>query len=142
MISEKGKTAHLSYDPEENILYFSFPNVSLTTRRQIIEHFDWNVGFWKRHCGGKKAYIVIDYDGCEVDPKHTALYAEQIKRVMACAITIVRYGGSALQRTTARLANMKLHKPSRLYASREEALAVVRAIKAGDLQAIPPDSQG
>ena len=51
-----------------------------------------------------------------------------------CAITVVRYGGDALQRTGARLYNMKLHAPSRLYESRDEALAVVRALKLGQMR--------
>jgi hypothetical protein len=32
---------------------------------------------------------------------------------------------------------MKIHRPSNLYQTREEALAVVRALKAGELEANP-----
>ena len=46
----------------------------------------------------------------------------------------MRYGGDSLQRTAARLYNMKLHAPSRLYESRDEAIAVVKAIQSGQMQ--------
>lgn len=108
--------------------------VHLETQTEIREHFDRVVTFWKTHCGGKKVYYVVDYDGFSVNLRENEYYAQQMRRVLPCAVTIVRYGGDALQRTAARLYNMKLHAPSRLYASREEAVRVVRAIQAGEMQ--------
>ena len=108
--------------------------VHLETQTEIREHFDRVVAFWQTHCGGKKVYYVVDYDGFSVNLRENEYYAQQMRRVLPCAVTIVRYGGDALQRTAARLYNMKLHTPSRLYASREEAVRVVQAIQAGEMQ--------
>jgi len=141
MITERGETATLSYDASENILYFTFPHtdgpsggawgVRLDTPEQIVAHFDRCVSFWKRHCAGRKVYCVVDYDGIDVNVKYTKVYATQLQRILDISVTVVRYGGSSLQRTAVRLANLKLHTPSQLYASREEALHVVRSLKSG-----------
>ena len=128
------ETVHHQYDPDENIVYVSFPKVHLETREEIRAHFDRVVDFWRRNCRGRKVYYVVDYDNFSVSLNETAYYAEQMQRVVEGAVTIVRYGGDPLQRTHARLYNMKLHSPSRLYETRAEALAVVQALKAGEMQ--------
>jgi hypothetical protein len=129
-----GVTAYLSYDAVENIVYVTFPNVHLETQTEIREHFDRVVAFWKEKCRGRKVYYVVGYDGFSVNLRENDFYGQQMRRIVDdCAITIVRYGGDSLQRTAARLYNMKLHEPSQLYESREDAIAVVRAIKSGEM---------
>ena len=123
-----------TYDPNENIVYVTFPQVHLETQAEIRAHFDRVLAFWKEKCRGNKVYYVVGYDNFTVNLRENDFYAQQMRRVSECAITIVRYGGDALQRTAARLYNMKLHAPSRLYESREEAVAVVKALKAGEMQ--------
>jgi hypothetical protein len=131
-------TSFHSYDPVENVVYVTFPLVHLETRAEITAHFEHAYNFWRDNCGGRKAYYVVDYDGFSVNLRENEFYAEQMRRILDdCAITVVRYGGDALQRTGARLYNMKLHAPSRLYESREEALAVVRALKSGEMRLDP-----
>ena len=131
-------TSFHDYDPVENIVYVTFPTVHLETRAEIKAHFDYAYQFWRDHCGGRKVYYVVGYDGFSVNLRENEYYAEQMRRIIDdCAITVVRYGGGALQRIGARLYNMKLHAPSRLYESREEALAVVRALKAGEMRLDP-----
>ena len=131
-------TSFHTYDPVENIVYVSFPSVHLETRAEISAHFARSYAFWRQHCGGRKAYYLVDYDGFSVNLRENEFYAEQMRPILEdCAITVVRYGGDALQRTGARLYNMKLHAPSRLYESREEALAVVRALKSGEMRIDP-----
>ncbi|HZS40299.1 MAG TPA: hypothetical protein VFF06_25885 [Polyangia bacterium] len=125
------QTAHQEYDAAENIVYVSFPSVQLETQDEIRAHFDRIITFWKQHCGGRRVYYVVNYDNISVNLQENDFYAAQMKRVLEHAITIVRYGGDPLQRTAARLANMKLHAPTRLYESRDEALAVVQSLKAG-----------
>jgi len=137
MIVERGPTAILRYDAAENILYYAFPNVTLETPEQIVTHFDWCMSFWRRHCGGRKVYCVVDLDGVHVNARHTNLYAAQLRRTLDFAITIVRHGGSSLQRTAVRIAHMKLHTPSRIYGSQEEALMVVKALKSGEIMLEP-----
>jgi hypothetical protein len=128
------KTAFQQYDAATNTTYVTFPRVHLETQVEIKEHFDRVVAFWRDNCRGRKVYYVVDYDGFSVNLRENEFYAQQMRRVMDCAVTIVRYGGDALQRTAARLYNMKLHAPSRLYESREAAIAVVKAIQSGQMQ--------
>jgi hypothetical protein len=128
------ETQFHTYDPAENIVYVTFPLVHLETRDDIRSHFARSFDFWKANCGGKKAYYVVGYDGFSVNLLENEYYAEQMRPIVEqCAITIVRYGGDALQRTGARLYNMRLHAPSRLYESREQAIEVVRALKSGSM---------
>lgn len=133
MSRKVNQTAIQRYDANENIVYVSFPNVYLETQDDIRGHFDRILEFWERECKGKKVYYVVNYDGISISFRENQFYATQMKRVIDCAITIVRYGGDPLQRTAARLVNMRLHSPSHLYESREEALAVVRALKKGEM---------
>lgn len=128
------ETVFQQYDAAANIIYVTFPQVHLETRAEIREHFDRVVAFWRDTCRGRKVYYVVGYDGFTVNLRENEFYAQQMRRVMDCAVTIVRYEGDALQRTAARLYNMKLHAPSRLYASREAAIAVVEAIQSGQMQ--------
>ena len=128
------ETVFQRYDATTNTIYVTFPVVHLETQTEIRAHFDRVVAFWQTQCRGKKVYYVVSYDGFSVNLRENEYYAQQMRRVMDCAVTIVRYGGDALQRTAARLYNMKLHAPSRLYASREEAVRVVKAIQAGEIQ--------
>jgi hypothetical protein len=131
-------TSFQSYDPGENIVYVTFPHVHLETRAEISAHFADVYKFWRDNCGGRKAYYLVGYDGFSVNLRENEFYAEQMRPIVEeCAITVVRYGGGALQRTGARLYNMKLHAPSRLYESREEALAVVRGLKAREMRLDP-----
>jgi len=124
-----------TYDAAENIVHVRFPKVHLETREDIRTHFDRVFGYWRDHCRGRKVYYVVNYDGFTVNLRENDFYAQQMRRIVEeCAITVVRYGGDPLQRTAARLFNMKLHAPSRLYGSHEEAMAVVRALKSGEMQ--------
>jgi hypothetical protein len=128
-------TVFLDYEAETNIIYVTFPQVHLETPTEIREHFDRVIAWWRDNCRNKKAYWVVGYDGFTVNLRENDYYAQQMKRIAeGCAITIVRYGGDSLQRTAARLYNMKLHAPSRLYDSKEEAIAVVKAIQTGQMQ--------
>jgi hypothetical protein len=127
-----------TYDAKTNIVHVSFPKVHLESQDEIRRHFDRVVAFWRDNCGGKKVYYVVNYDGLSVNLRENDFYAQQMRRVLEHAITVVRYGGDSLQRTAARLYSMKLHSPTRLYASREEALKVVLALQAGEMTIEPP----
>ena len=102
------------------------------TRADIALYFEANRRFWRDHCGGKKAYFVIDFEGQSTNAAHRDCYADCIKAASdECAITVVRYGGDMLQRLASRMAATHLHVPSNVYRSRDEALAVVRALREG-----------
>jgi len=130
MIVERAQTVHLEYDPGENILYFSFPVVEIETPEELVAHFDRMLSFWRRYCLGRKVYSLVNYDNLQISARLTEAYSKQLQRIRDISLAIVRYGGSSLQRTAARLANMKTQTASLIYVTREEALAAIRLLKA------------
>ncbi|HEY4120470.1 MAG TPA: hypothetical protein VGM56_21545 [Byssovorax sp.] len=130
-------TAQLSYDARDNIVFMSFPRpTALETRDQIAAHFEAVIGFWTARASGKRAYFVVDFDNVTINAAELDYYAEQTRRAHElCAISSVRYGGNPLQRTVTRLAGLKIHRPSHIYETREQALAVVRALRVGETRA-------
>lgn len=129
--------AKLTYDDFDNIVYMRFPEpVELSTRQQIVAHFDRVIAFWRLHANGKKAYFVVDFDNITIDPAAMDIYVEQTRRAHdICAIASVRYGGEALQRTVTRLAGIKIHRPSNICDTREQAIAMVRAMQKAEKDA-------
>ena len=126
----------LTYDAnEEDVVFVESPGVHLETQAEMRAFFDAVILSWRERCRGQKVYFVVCYDGFSMNLRENEYYARQLKRCMdECAKTIVRYGGNDLQRSAARIRGMKLHSPSHLYATREEALNVVREIKAGTME--------
>lgn len=120
------------YDPEQNILHVSHPRpVHLGGDEAIASYFDAIVRFWRRSCGGRRAYYLVDWNGFTTDIGLNALYAQHVKRVVdECAVIIVRYTENPLQRAAARFVSLKLHVPSNTYATRDDALKVIGAHKA------------
>lgn len=131
--------AELRYVKGENIIFIRFAEATeLDTHAEIAGHFKRVVSYWRTHARGKKCYFVVDIDNITINMKELELYARETDRAHAeCAITSVRYGGNPLHRTLTRLGGMKIHRPSNLYATREEAMAVVRALRSGEIR---PDS--
>jgi hypothetical protein len=127
--------ATLSYDRAENIVFIRFDSpVELTTRDEIAAHFAHVVDFWRAQAGGRKSYFVVDIENITISIAELEFYARETDLAHEeCAITSVRYGGSSMQRTLTRLAGMKIHRPSNLYQTHEEAMAVVRSIQRGDV---------
>jgi hypothetical protein len=128
--------AKLSYDRGENIVFMSFAEPEeLDTREKIAAHFQRVIDFWRANAVGRKAYFVVDFENVTISASELDFYVEHTKRAHdLCAIASVRYGGNPLQRTVTRLAGMKIHRPSNIYETRDEALAVVRALKKGELE--------
>jgi hypothetical protein len=125
--------ATLSYDRENEIVFMSFAEREvLSTRAEIADHFTRVIAFWRANVAPKKAYFVVNFDNVNIDAAELDFYAEQTKRAHdLCAIMSVRYGGDPLQRTVTRLAGMKIHRPSNIYETREQALEVIRGLRAG-----------
>lgn len=132
--------AQWEYDAQRQILFVSHPRpVVLTTRADIQAYFDDGIRYFREHCPGGKVYVVVDYDNLTTNLDELEFYAGQVKRVMdECAITVVRYQGSLLQRMASRMIAIKLHTPSNTYGSREEALEVVRGLQRGTISMQPP----
>jgi hypothetical protein len=130
----RGKTIQLRYDPNEELVEVAFPpEAHLVTRQEIDAHFDFMFDWWRRTCN-KKVFFLVDYENFFVDLKQNEHYGTRMRQVMRdAALGVVRYGGDPLQRTAVRLLSMRNHSPSNLYADREEALEVIRRLKAGTL---------
>ena len=139
-VKKPGVTAFAQrWSPLDEIVFVSYPEgFYLETKQDISGMFDAVVAFWRLNCGGQRAYYVVDYTNYSSNLAHNDFYVKQVKRVIdECAITIVRFGGDPLTRTGSRLRGMKLHVPTNLYATRKEALAVVRALREGRISLAP-----
>ncbi|WP_394831008.1 hypothetical protein LVJ94_31310 [Pendulispora rubella] len=123
------------YSASDAIVFVSYPpGFHLATRREIMDMFDQVVEFWQAKCRNRKVYYVVDYTNYTSNLSENDFYVTQVKRVIdQCAITIVRFGGDPLTRTGSRLRGMKLHVPTNLYATKDEALAIVHALREGRL---------
>jgi hypothetical protein len=127
------RTPEITLDPEGTFC-MDLSGVRLETRAEIEAFFDSIDAWWRRRCRSKKVYFAIGYTGFSVNLRENDYYAERMLRtVELCAITVVRYGGDDLQRSAARIRGMKVHAPSNLYRTREEALGILRAIRAGQI---------
>jgi hypothetical protein len=127
---------HFSYDEVEQTIFATHPKpIELSTRAEIAAYFDDALRFWRRSCGGRRVYVVVDYSNLTTNLDEVAFYSEQIGRIIAqCAITIVRHNGGLVQRTAGRMTAIQLHTPSNMYPDRESALAVVRGLRRGSIQ--------
>jgi hypothetical protein len=125
-----------SYDRYENVFLARHPQpIHLSTSDAILAYFDDGIAYWRRNSGGRRAYILVDYENLTTEPDVLDFYAQQVKRVLEeCAITVIRFGGSFGQRTAGRMMAIKLHTPSNTYANLTEALQVVKGLKSGAIK--------
>jgi hypothetical protein len=124
-------TPSVSYDPDEQIMFVGFANQRFTSKEAIERAFATVRAFWRTKCGGRKVYAVIDYTNVEFDDSLTELYSSHVKRAVdEFTITTVRYTTDVHMRATLRVVGMTIHKPSNLYATREDAIEMVRALRA------------
>jgi len=130
-----GNAHEFHYDAAEQIVFVrcSTP-VRLDSPRAIDTFFDESIAFWTKQVK-TRAYYVVDISNLSIDMHFVDAYARNISRMLAkCAHTIVRHGGDPLQRTAGRIAAMKIHVPSRIYETRDEAVAVVRGLRDGSIE--------
>jgi hypothetical protein len=124
------KTPTFAYDAGDEILFVGFANLRFDSKQAIQSAFEAVRVFWKTHCASRKVYCVIDYTNVEFDDSLTEFYAGYVKRaVEEYSITTVRYTTDVHMRATLRVVGMTIHKPSNLYASREDAIQMVRALR-------------
>jgi hypothetical protein len=129
------KALHQEYDAVENIVFVTHPEpVHLETPADIDAYFDAVIAFWRDECKRRRAYYLVDWKGFSLNMRETTFYSRHIKKVSSeCAITIVRYGTDPLRRAATRLMALKLHLPSNIYDTREEAMMVIRGLKDGSI---------
>ena len=127
-------TPQFAYDASLNVMFVEAKGVHLDTKEDIRAFAEAGRAFWRSRCQKRKVYVVVCYEDFVLNIRENDYYAEQLAPLLQeSAITTVRYGGDTLQRSAARLRGMKTHQPSNLYASKEEALEVVNAIRAGTI---------
>lgn len=120
-----------SYDARDEILYVGFANLSFETEDDVRDAFSAVRTFWRARCYGKKAYAVVDYTNFKIDPALTEFYAGHVKEAVEdLTITTVRYTDDIFTRATLRRVGMTMHRPSNLYFTKDEAVSVVRALRA------------
>lgn len=116
-------------------MFVQFNGVKLETEGQIRRAFDVIYRFWTRDCGGKRLYCVIDYTDFSLDIALTDVYAAAVKEaVETYSITTIRYTTNLSARATLRAVAVKTHLPSNVYATREDAVAVVRGLRTNRIQ--------
>jgi hypothetical protein len=119
-----------AYDANEEILYVGFANLRLDKQSEIDEVFLAVRQFWRAKCGGRKVYVVVDYTDFSLEIALTDYYAKYVKEAVEdYSITVVRYTEDVLVRASLRLIGITIHVPSNLYATKDEALKVVRALR-------------
>lgn len=119
------------YDPKEHICWVLHPDpIELQTREDISIYFDTFYRFWQLRCGGKKIYLLVDYENLSTNPDELEFYSQQVNRIrQSCAIAILRFGGTVVQRITGRMSSAKNNAPSNVYPTRDDALKAVRALR-------------
>jgi hypothetical protein len=129
------RTRDFHYDEVEQIVFVRCPQpVTLEADAEIDAFFDESLEYWREHVNAR-VYYVVEITNLTINMRKIDTYTRNIKRMLATsAITIVRYGGGSLQRAAGRLASMKLHVPSNIYATRQEAVEVVRGLRQGKIQ--------
>ena len=121
----------LSFDPVDRILFVGFAGFRPKNEEEIARAFDVIERFWLLECRGQKLYAVVDYTDFALDVTLTNAYATCVKRaVERYAITTVRYTTDLSTRATLRAVAVKSHLRSNLYSTREDAIAVVRGLRA------------
>jgi hypothetical protein len=124
----------LSYEPDEEILFVGMPLVRITMKEQVDQLFVSIGRYWRAHCRGRRIYAVIDYTHFSMDVGLTEHFATGVKKaVETYTFTTVRFTTDIGARATVRAVGMKIHKPSNLYATRDDAIMAVRALRSNQM---------
>ena len=118
---------------EGTIIFVDHPRPTrLTTTAHARDYFDAVVRYWRAHVSPARATFIVNYANLSTDPSLKGVYSDQVARINTeCAELIVRYGGDPTQRTMARVVGIRLQTPSRVFDTREQAMAFVRSRKSG-----------
>jgi hypothetical protein len=120
----------MSYDAREQIMYVGISNMALYTESDVASVFEDIRRFWVSRCHRRKVYAIVDYTNFVLNIDLTEQFAQFVKQATETyAITVVRYTSDLQARTSIRAVAIRIHKPSNLYATKHEALQIVRALK-------------
>jgi hypothetical protein len=133
--------AQVTYDADADILHVTHPTpVDLATPDLIRAYFRDIMEQWRKLTGGRRVYFLVNWTNFQTNLVENATYTEAVREVAdEAAIVIVRYTGVPLQRAAGRLVALKLHRPSHIYSSYEEALQTVQGLQRGDITLAPRD---
>lgn len=129
--------AELAYDTDERIFYNDLSGRRWESAEQLNAHFDRVEGAWKRWAGGRMCALCAGYEGFQFDMAGLGvLYRTRAQRALErCFDPMVRWGlaDDPLLRTTQRYVSMAAHRPSHIYGSKDEAVAVLRGLRKGTI---------
>ena len=142
MIHEsKGRDAHeadLAYDADERIFYNDMSHKRWESPEHLNAHFDRVEAAWKRWAGNRMCAMCAGYEGFQFDMGRLgALYRARAQHALEqCFDPMVRWGlaDDPLMRTTQRSLAMAARRPSHIYGTRDEALAVIRGLRKGTIK--------
>jgi hypothetical protein len=124
-----GSTTDCSYDAQLDLMQVTAPTTGIRSKQDVDAFFDAVATFWKKSIN-RKVYCIVDYTGFSIDKAMTEYWGQRVKdAVDTFTITTVRYSGDALVRTVMKTVAMKVHTPSNMYGSRDDALQVVRGLR-------------
>jgi hypothetical protein len=136
------ETAPFVYNASDNLWSVNvFAGVRFTRLTQVEDAFEACHRYWDLHIK-QRCYVLIDYTDTVVDKGLLEAFADKRRTIVSGrTITTLRFTADIQARTAIRAMSIKIHQPSNLYASREEALAVLERIRAGSV-AVDADASG
>jgi hypothetical protein len=128
--------AYKNLPTEETIEVVHLAPTRLDKPEDFDDYFEQFLRFWRAETKQQRVYVLVSWNDFSVNLRESEAYTRGVKRIYeTAAIAIVRYGGSASeQRIAGRLASVRLHKPSHIYETREEALTVIRGLREGTIK--------
>lgn len=134
----------LSYDMTTNIYDVDFSKLNLKYKAEVDALWEAIDNYWDINIK-RKSYILVNYSDFSPSSLLTSYWAIKVRAaVMKMAITSVRYSNQTMVRTVVRTSLIKVHLPSNMYGSRQEALAVIDGLKSRsvELGAMPAQAAG
>jgi hypothetical protein len=131
-----GGVAQFEYSPLDNIWFVNvFAHAHFVTEQQVKATFAACRQYWQTHIK-KRTYTLVDYTDTVVDASVAQVFgAERKKIVEDHTLATFRFTNDLTARTAIRAISIKIHQPSNLYASRDEALSVLRSLQLGQIAA-------
>ena len=124
------KAVRVEYDEKLGILEVSLAHLAPSSVADIEDLFQDIRSRWRVLCGDKKVYVLIDYTGFVLARAMQEAFGLQVRKITTdVAIAAVRYTDDLTVRTQMRALAIKIHRPSNIYSTREEALGVIRGLK-------------
>jgi len=125
----------MEYRPDDDLLFVNnLAHTRFDNAKAIDRAFAEIEQYWENHCK-RRVYCIVDYTNLVIEPNLLSYWSEKrTAAVRKYTYTTVRYGADLGTRVALRAMAIKTHVPSNLYATKEEAIAVVRGIRQGTIR--------